>query len=138
MPNPKEQECFDIVKSALTSQTNICYGMTLEEERELQSIWNLAKPNPNTSLFPDFIIENGFIEHFQVTSSKQNRHGAKMEQESCSILRDFESKTEQMMNSMDIEPCFNGDSTWCINQFFTIVYAYTCSSDDFVLFKELD
>lgn len=110
MPNPKEQECFDIVKSALKSQTNICYGMTFEEERKLQSIWNLAKPNPNTSLFPDFIFENGFIEHFQVTSSKQNRHGAKMEQESCSILRDFESKTEQMMNSMDIEPCFNGDT----------------------------
>ncbi|MBS7577741.1 MULTISPECIES: hypothetical protein [unclassified Enterococcus] len=43
---------------------------------EISKILETAKPNDNSSDFPDFIFDIGFIEHFQVTSSKETRKGA--------------------------------------------------------------
>lgn len=37
----------------------------------------LARPNHNINDFPDFIFDDGFIEHFQVTSANESRKGDK-------------------------------------------------------------
>ncbi len=40
-----------------------------------------ASPNPEESLFPDFLFDGGFIEHFTVSASKKTRKGEKFRQE---------------------------------------------------------
>lgn len=48
-----------------------------QQHIELQKWLKAAKPNQNSNEFPDFIFEDGFIEHFAVTSSSEGRKGAK-------------------------------------------------------------
>lgn len=60
-----------------SSDFNKNYFGLLENERfEFADIIRTAKPNPSSSEFPDFIFDNGFIEHFQITSSQVTRKGA--------------------------------------------------------------
>jgi len=46
-----------------------CFGLLEDDRFEIASILRTAKPNERLSEFPDFILQKGFIEHFQVTSS---------------------------------------------------------------------
>ena len=59
---------FDFTKSY--------FGLVEKERIEFANIIRTAKPNPSSSEFPDFIFNDGFIEHFQITSSKSTRKGA--------------------------------------------------------------
>lgn len=52
------------------------FGLLENDREEFESIMRTARANPDASCFPDFIFENGFIEHFQVTSSLVTRKGA--------------------------------------------------------------
>lgn len=52
------------------------FGLLEDERIEFANIIRTAKPNPSSSEFPDFIFDNGFIEHFQITSSQVTRKGA--------------------------------------------------------------
>jgi hypothetical protein len=57
------------------------------------------------SEFPDFVFKNGFVEHFQITSSKTNKHGAKqLEELSC-----FKSKVENETQKLEEEWNDNSD-----------------------------
>lgn len=49
--------------------------MSNQQHIELQKWLKAAKPNQNSNEFPDFIFEDGFIEHFAVTSSSEGRKG---------------------------------------------------------------
>ena len=73
-------------------QCGCLFGLTEEDGKEIVNILRKAVPNDKASEFPDFIFNNGFIEHFQITSSKENKKGAKQ------IIdeKNFERKTEQM------------------------------------------
>lgn len=53
------------------------FGLLEEDRQEFAFILRIAKANEKKSEFPDFIFENGFIEHFQITSSKTTRKGSK-------------------------------------------------------------
>lgn len=53
-----------------------CFGLLEDDRFEIASILRTAKPNERLSEFPDFIFQKGFIEHFQITSSKTTRKGA--------------------------------------------------------------
>lgn len=46
------------------------FGLLEDERAEFVNIIREAKPNPSSSEFPDFIFADGFIEHFQITSSR--------------------------------------------------------------------
>ncbi len=61
----RELECLQAVSKAML------------EREQIKVYLNLAKPNPNPNNFPDFIFNNGFIEHFQVTSAKETKKGGK-------------------------------------------------------------
>lgn len=53
------------------------FGLLEEDRKEIAQILRLAKSNDNLNNFPDFVFDNGFIEHFQISSSKETRKGAK-------------------------------------------------------------
>lgn len=52
------------------------FGLLEEDRKEIEQILRIAQPNQNLNDFPDFIFERGFIEHFQVSSSRTTRKGA--------------------------------------------------------------
>ena len=66
------------------------FGLLEEDRKEFAFILRKAKANERKSEFPDFVFENGFIEHFQITSSKTTRKGA----EHIRTTRNFDSKVE--------------------------------------------
>ena len=52
--------------------------MSYKDQCIVQKAFDEATANPNQSEFPDYIFDDGFIEHFQVTSSHENRKGSTM------------------------------------------------------------
>lgn len=71
------------------------FGLLEHDREEFESVLRIAQANPNASCFPDFIFENGFIEHFQVTSSLENRKGATHTKKEREFYRTIESKKEE-------------------------------------------
>ena len=75
----KEKQCLDFVKKYL-SKIDITGFIIQKLEKVIEN---------QESTFPDFFIEDGFIEHFQITASKESkkkgsdskRHQAKHERE---------------------------------------------------------
>ncbi|UHP11155.1 hypothetical protein LAX80_005075 [Listeria marthii] len=70
----KETVVFSKVKDAFLNSVE--QGGLPDNLVEISKILETALPNNKSSDFPDFIFEKGFIEHFQVTSSKETRKGA--------------------------------------------------------------
>lgn len=52
------------------------FGLSQKDRIEITDSLRKAKANESASNFPDFIFENGFIEHFQITSSKETKKGS--------------------------------------------------------------
>lgn len=81
------------------------------------------------SEFPDFVFKNGFIEHFQITSSKTNKNGAKQLEE----LSLFKNKVEKASKRLKEEWNNNPDSnkicseSWAM-QYPKHSYEYLCDS----------
>lgn len=55
------------------------HGVVYEDIVEVFQAINTSKENVKLSEFPDFIFEKGFIEHFEITSSKESRKGSARE-----------------------------------------------------------
>lgn len=72
----KEQRCLDIAKACFNQLDNISPNI-----QPAIDILMTVKENPNNNSFPDFVCNNGFIEHFEVTSSKTTGSGSTMKQE---------------------------------------------------------
>ncbi len=77
------------------------FGLSKSDRIEIAELFRKAKPNENESAFPDFIAENGFIEHFQVTSSKENRNGAQQKIEEKKFLRQAEKNEKEFIDECD-------------------------------------
>ena len=92
MVGEKEQRCLNVVIRNLNSEESLkkYFGLLKDDIDEVKDILKNAKPNEKLSEFPDFVFKNGFIEHFQITSSKTNKNGAKQLEE----LSRFKSKVE--------------------------------------------
>lgn len=74
MRGAKEQRCLDIVRNKYDVQN--CYALSIAEYNKIESYLKLAIPNPRNSEFPDFLFSAGYIEHFQISSSNENRRGS--------------------------------------------------------------
>lgn len=70
----KELCCLEKVRKQLAPED--CMGMTNEDWEEIKKCLKTAVENEQKNNFPDFVFDNGFIEHFQVTSSKSTRKGS--------------------------------------------------------------
>lgn len=72
MRGEKEKRCLEIVKmDFMNNYPSRFFGLNYEEVEELNQILDEIKANEELSKFPDFTFDNGFIEHFQITSSKE-------------------------------------------------------------------
>ncbi len=72
--------------------SKIYFGLIEEDRKEIQKILRSAKPNESASEFPDFLFAEGFIEHFQVTSSKTSRKVLSMRKRKESFIPKLEEK----------------------------------------------
>lgn len=52
------------------------FGLLGKDRTEIEQIIRIAKPNDKASEFPDFKFDYGYIEHFQISSSKSTKKGA--------------------------------------------------------------
>lgn len=96
-----EQRCLDLVKSKINKKD--CFGMSNQQYIELQKWLEDAKPNQNSNEFPDFIFEDGFIEHFAVTSSSEGKKGAKQKQKSLILKRKSETTFLSNLDSSEVD-----------------------------------
>lgn len=103
MSNNKTQQdlteltCLDLVKKAYWSG-NCLFGL---EKKDRNTLWHLLEnciSNKGTE-FPDFIDNHGFIEHFQISSSKTTKKG----QEHTKQLNQFKKESENIINNLNHE-----------------------------------
>ncbi len=111
MRGEAEQNCFDLVKQKLNN--DIYFAMSFEDEEIIKKAFSKANANPILSQFPDFIFDDGFIEHFQVTSSYETkRKGSNMEIEKSVISREFQKKeVEASQNTVEGQITFQSIAT---------------------------
>lgn len=91
-----EQNCFDFAKDYLNKNQLPSF----EDWTILKQVFKTANPNPQSSVFPDFICEKGFIEHFRVTSSKETRKGS----EELQIKADFDKACKKEFEEIEKQP----------------------------------
>lgn len=90
------------------------YSVSKEEKQKILEIISTAEDNKTEYVFPDFEFDNGFIEHFQITSSYTNRNGSYMERKNAEIHRELKKKMikadeemsngEKLIESISVEP----------------------------------
>lgn len=98
MRGEAEQRCLDIVKEKYNR--DCCFAMSYEDDLIIKGALSNAKPNPQSSSFPDFVFGGGFIEHFQATSSYENRKGSMMQRENSELMRKFDKKMEEVTENL--------------------------------------
>lgn len=82
------------------------FGLLEEDRSEIEQVLRLAKPNIKASEFPDFIFGNGFIEHFQVSSSKTTRKGAQHIKEMNHFVSKVNQETEGLKQAWSEMPSY--------------------------------
>lgn len=80
-----------------------CFGLLEDDRFEIASILRTAKPNERLSEFPDFIFQKGFIEHFQVTSSKTTRKGAEHKKDEQAFKSAVQKEQEEVRKQWEHE-----------------------------------
>ena len=102
MRGEQEQKCLDTVKSILRTKKN-CLDCLDENDDLLKNI-NLAKANKQASKFPDFVFEGGFIEHFQVSASKETAKGSSFKHKESKYKIQTEQKCQEYQSQWMSEP----------------------------------
>lgn len=131
MVGEKEQRCLNNVIRSLNSEGSLkkYFGLLKDDIDEINDILKTAESNEKLSEFPDFVFKNGFIEHFQITSSKTNKNGAKQLEE----ISLFKNKIEKATKRLKEEWSDNLDSnkicseSWAM-QYPKHSYEYLCDS----------
>lgn len=106
------------------------FGLSDDERAEFANAIRTAKPNPSSSEFPDFVFSNGFIEHFQITSSKTTRKGATHTREESNFHRKVDAETKKLAEEWNKTPCFDEERSrsW---SFDNPVHSYVFLKDSF-------
>ena len=70
-----EQEiaCLSLVQQNLNTEAKY-FGCSTQDVDNIEKIFKNSFPNSQSSLFPDFIFENGFVEHFQISLGKSTKN----------------------------------------------------------------
>ena len=72
----QEIDCFNLVKNAILKNNGIVLINANCEIELISKMFAEAVSNTYENDFPDFVFENGGIEHFQITSSKETKKGS--------------------------------------------------------------
>ena len=75
MTRQNEKECLEALKNAYLGKIKAKIYSNCELKTFFDYLFN-SKPNPNENVFPDFVFDDGCIEHFQLTSSRETRKGS--------------------------------------------------------------
>lgn len=84
-----------------------CFGLLEKDRDEIEKIMKNTKPNSNLNNFPDFTFDDGFIEHFQITSSKTTRKGSEHIKEMSCFDAKVKQETEEIKHEWNKTPSFN-------------------------------
>lgn len=87
----KEKKCLNDVRKIL--RTKPCFLCV--DEDILKDIMT-AKANEQENNFPDFVLENGFIEHFAVTTAKETAKGSSYRQKESDYQRTTEKECKEL------------------------------------------
>lgn len=106
------------------------FGLLENDREEFESVLRVAQPNPDASRFPDFIFENGFIEHFQVTSSAVTKKGAKHTKKENEFRRKVDADTKKLKAEWNETPSFDAvrSKSWA---FTNPTHSYEFLADSF-------
>lgn len=127
----KESLCLEKVKAALFLNSHPCFKIDNEtfkkdyilycdsnfhknyfcllkdEQIEFANAIRTAQPNPSSNEFPDFIFDDGFIEHFQITSSQVTRKGSNQARKESDFRRKVDTETEKLETEWNETPSFD-------------------------------
>ena len=109
MRGDKELECLNAVKKAVFRQVNrlFYFGLLKYDREEFEDVLRIAQANPDESCFPDLIFRNGFIEHFQITSSNESRKGATHTKREREFRRVVDTEMKQIESTWNETPSFD-------------------------------
>lgn len=97
MRGDAEQNCLNIIKNTKDIENPKRYfGFLREDVEDIVKYIKNAQPNENLSNFPDFICNYGLIEHFKITSSKENKKGSIHIKEETRFKKKVESEAEKI------------------------------------------
>ena len=79
-----------------------CHGVFEDDLNVIKNLIESVVPNDtaNKTVFPDFVCNKGFIEHFHVTSGKSNRKGYDITKEESKMAQSHEQFMENVTNSL--------------------------------------
>lgn len=98
MRGEAERRCMTIVRDA---KNLLFFGTTYEDEKTIKRAISTAMENKDLNLFPDYVFEGGFIEHFFVTSSRETRKGSSMAREDSELERKQIKKTNEVLEGVN-------------------------------------
>ena len=110
------QSCFDVDTATFMENylfycnpdfKQNCFGLLESDWVEFTNTIRMAGANPSKSEFPDFIFDNGFIEHFQITSSRITRKGATHAREESEFKRRVDDDVEKLKKEWNETPSFS-------------------------------
>lgn len=91
-----EENCLNKVKEHCLLNGTYYSGITEEEKKSLITLIKSAKDTDDkTTTFPDFIGENGWIEHFKVTSSQSSKKGYESNINHAEMMRSIEQQIDE-------------------------------------------
>lgn len=91
-----EESCLNRVKEYYLLNETYYSGITEEEKKSLITLIKTAKDTDDkTTTFPDFIGENGWIEHFEVTSSQSSKKGYESNINHAEMMRSIEQQIDE-------------------------------------------
>lgn len=88
------------------SAHNHYFGMSQDDCAVFENALRMASPNLSPSSFPDFVFDGGFIEHFEITSSRSNRNGYDHKRKHVAFEKMAEQEESAFITSMDETPSF--------------------------------
>ena len=130
MRGEAEQNCINIVRKIKDIENPKRYfGFLREDVEEIVEYIKNAQPNTKSSVFPDFMCNNGFIEHFRITSSKENKKGSVHIKKETFFKKKVESEAERIKVqwNQDIDDVKNNSTHWAF-KFPEHSYKYLCES----------
>lgn len=86
------------------------YGFDNDDFVEILNAIRTAKENTNLSEFPDFLLEDGFIEHFQITASRENRKGSAEKIDVSIFKKKINNEVNEFYKYCNETPSFIGRS----------------------------
>lgn len=98
--NKVEQRALEFVRNNLTVQD--CFGLSDVDIKNLIALLNKMKANTNSNKFPDFVFKDSFIEHFEVTSSLENRKGSNQKRQSKILKENSQKDFLKQMNDNNL------------------------------------